>query len=69
VSDKVSIHICGKQDHECDNKGPGVLLLNDAPYEVVDTVENKETYADQIVGGSVTCSKCNQSAFSQAYWM
>jgi len=64
-----NVFICGNKNHKCDSEGPGILLLNDAPYEVPDTEENQETYKDKINGGSVSCSKCGQSAFSQAYWM
>jgi len=61
--------VCGTHDHKCDNNGPGVLLLKDDPYEAEDTPENRKKYQDIINGGSVSCSQCGRSAFSQAAWL
>lgn len=65
--DKVSIHICGGEDHKCDSNGTPVLLLDVEPFEVPETEENHQKYKDAICGGSVTCSQCGKSAFSQAW--
>jgi len=63
-----SIFICGPSKCECDSNGPGVLLLDIDPYEVPDTEDNYKLFEGHINGGSVTCSKCGMSAFSQAWW-
>lgn len=60
--------MCGPPKCDCDDNGPGILLMNDAPYEAEDTPENREKYKDQINGGSISCSKCGKSAFGRALW-
>jgi len=60
---------CGlPSDHKCDNKGPGTLLLNDSPFEVLNTTENQIKYKDKICGSSVNCSICGRSAYLNSFW-
>lgn len=69
MKEDISFNICGPRDqHECDSDGIPVLLLSGLPYEVEDTDENRKKYEDKICGGSVTCSKCNGSAFQKSHW-
>ncbi len=70
MSEKCSCFVCGpSNDHECDSDGPGVILLNRDPYEVEDTPENQKKYELIINGGSVSCSQCGRSSFSNAAWI
>jgi len=66
---KTQCFICGpSRNHKCDSEGPGVLLLNRDPYEAEDTPENNKKYESIINGGSVSCSQCGKSSFSQMAW-
>lgn len=58
--------ICGlPKDHVCNEDGQ-VLILRDAE-EVPDTEENRKLYQNEIYGGSVCCTICGESAFSNRY--
>lgn len=59
-----SAFVCGHQNHKCNSDGSVLLLSNG--YEVPDTAENVEKYKDQIRGGSVACSICGKSAYSNS---
>ena len=75
--EKINCFVCGsKPNHECDNDGIGVLVLDDGSY-VADTPENLEKYYNpkdppekwRVRGGSVTCSICERPAILDASWM
>ena len=63
----MNVFICGENKCDCDSNGKPMLILG-AFSTVEDTPENREIYKDDITGGSVSCSKCGQSAFGKSIW-
>lgn len=69
LGDGASAIICGgKKDHTCDDKGKGILMLDDGS-EVEYTDENENKYRERIRGGSVTCSICERPAIADAPYL
>jgi len=69
LSETSTAFMCGGQptDHTCNEDGL-VLILSDEE-EVPDTPDNQVKYEKEIRGGSVCCTVCGRSAFSNAMWL